>query len=279
MKFSLALFCTLFSFAIFAQTEIKLSNGDLAYYGEDFYKKILPASKINQEDLFQILNSKHTQVKNSYDKISSQCGSNCYSHSSVGYTQARLIMFGERDKKVDADGNYVLDVYCGKKFHFKDARQASNMHTEVNIEHTWPQSKFTGKFDKNMQKSDMHHLYLTDSDANNRRANHEFGDTTGVFDELNVDDCASSQLAHIKGDLKFTPPKNHQGNVARSLFYFSVRYQLQLNKDQEAAMRKWNKEDPIDDAERAHHEIVAKHQKVRNPFIDYPELADKIQDF
>lgn len=279
MKFSLSLFCLILSLSSFAQTDSTLANGHLSYYGEAFYKEILPSAKIDQDELFEILNEKHTPVKNSYDKISSQCGANCYSHNSVGYTQARIIMFDEMDKKVDRDGNFVIDVYCGKKFYFKDARQASNMHTEINIEHTWPQSKFTGKFDKNMQKSDMHHLYLTDSDANNRRANHEFGDTTGVFDELNVDDCEISQLAHIKGDLKFTPPKGHQGNVARSLFYFSVRYQLPINKDQEATIRKWHKEDPIDAAERARHELVAKHQKVRNPFIDYPELADKIQDF
>jgi deoxyribonuclease-1 len=276
MKFSLALFCLIFSFSILAQTDSTLSNGHLAYYGENFYKSVLPSSSVNTADLYKILNDKHTIVKGSYDTISSQCGSNCYSHSSVGYTQARIIMFGEMDKKVDRDGNYVLDVYCGKKFYFKDARQASNMHTEVNIE---PQSKFTGKFDKNMQKSDMHHLFLTDSDANNRRANHEFGDTAGVHDELNVDDCEISQMAHIKGDMKFTPPKGHKGNVARALFYFSVRYQLPLNKDQEAAMRKWHKDEPVDAEERARHEAVAKHQKVRNPFIDYPELADKIKDF
>ncbi len=279
MKFSLTLIALLFSLTSFAQTEVKLANGHLAYYGEKFFKEILPSANVDQEELFDILNSKHSQVKGSYDSISSQCGSNCYSHNSVGYTQARIIMFGELDKQEDRDGNYVLDVYCGKKFHFRDARQASNMHTEVNIEHTWPQSKFSGKFDKNMQKSDMHHLFLTDSDANNRRGNHEFGDTTGVFDELNVDDCEISQLAHIKGDIKFTPPKAHRGNVARALFYFSVRYKLQINRDQEATIRKWNKEDPIDDAERARHEQVAKYQKVRNPFIDYPELADKILDF
>ncbi|MFY7994211.1 MAG: endonuclease I family protein [Bacteriovoracaceae bacterium] len=279
MKFSLGLFSILFVFSALAQTDTTLSNGHLAYYGENFYKNILPAQTIEPDELFEILEAGHKSVKSSYDKIQKNCGGDCYSHSSVGYSRARLIMFGETFKQSDRNGMFVTDVYCGKKFYFKNVGDVSRMHTEINIEHTWPQSKFTGKFDKEQQKSDMHHLYPTDSDANNRRANHEFADTAGRVDELNVQDCEISQLAHMNGDMKFTPPKSHQGNVARSLFYFSVRYQIPMGKDQEATMRKWHKEDPIDADERARHEIVAKYQKVRNPFIDYPELADKIQDF
>jgi endonuclease I len=37
--------------------------------------------------------------------------------------------------------------------------------------------------------------------------------------------------------------------------------------------------DPIDEAEKTRHEIIAKYQKVRNPFIDFPELVEKIADF
>jgi len=279
MKLTLVILSLVFSVSAFSQADVVLGNGHIAYYGENFYTTVLPNKKVTPSELYFILNSKHASKKDSYDTVSAQCGANCYAHESVGYTNARLIMFGETFKETDADGMFVTDVYCGKKFHFSSLAQVSNMHTEVNIEHSWPQSKFSTRYDKNQQKSDMHHLFLTDSDANNRRANHEFADTEGKVDELNVENCEISQLARMGGEMKFTPPKKHQGNVARALFYFSVRYQMPLGKNQEETMRAWHKADPIDAAEKARHEKIVKHQKVRNPFIDYPELADKILDF
>jgi deoxyribonuclease-1 len=77
----------------------------------------------------------------------------------------------------------------------------------------------------------------------------------------------------------FMPPVGHRGNVARSLFYFSVRYDIAINKNEEQILRQWHKMDPIDANEKARHEIVAKYQKVRNPFVDYPQLVEKVADF
>ena len=46
----------------------------------------------------------------------------------------------------------------------------------MNTEHTWPQSKgATGA-----AKSDLHHLFPTDSKANSIRGNHPFGIVTGA---------------------------------------------------------------------------------------------------
>ena len=153
------------------------------------------------------------------------------------------------------------------------------MGNEVNIEHTWPQSRFNGNFDKNMQKSDLHHLYPTDSNANNRRANHEFGEVGENHDELNVHNCSSSKLSDFSGHFIFSPPQMHRGNVARSLFYFATRYKLFIGPAEEIILRLWHKNDPIDEAEKNRHEVIAKYQKVRNPFVDFPELVEKISDF
>lgn len=265
----------LFSVSALAQTDRKLANGQLAYYGETFY-----SGKVTKESLYKILNENHTIVSGKHDVIASACSSGtCYKHTSVGYDSARKIMFGELFNKNDSKGMFVQDVYCGKKFYYNNASEISNMHTEVNIEHTWPQSKFNGSFDKNMQKSDMHHLYPTDSSANNRRANHEFGNVGQDHDQLNVQNCSISQLGDIKGHFIFTPPTNHRGNVARSLFYFATRYKLFIGPAEEMILRLWNKADPIDSAELARHEMIAKHQKVRNPFLDFPELIEKVSDF
>lgn len=272
---SLTVLClVLFSTVVFAQTNRTLSNGQLAYYGAEFY-----SGKVTKASIYKILNECHSIKSNSHDTIASGCQGQSYRHTSIGYDGARKIMFGELFIKNDSKGNFVQDVYCGKKFYFRNVNDVSNMHTEVNIEHTWPQSKFNGNFDKNMQKSDMHHLYPTDSMANNKRANHEFGDVRDQHDELNVQNCSSSKLGHISDHFIFTPPTVHRGNVARSLFYFATRYNLSIGKAEEMILRQWHKADPIDADEKARHEIVAKYQKVRNPFVDYPELVEKVADF
>jgi deoxyribonuclease-1 len=274
MRGYLVLVLFLLTFNVSAQTDRKLANGQIAYYGAEFY-----TGKVSKASLYKILASTHSIVSNKPDLISETCSGQCFKHTSVGYDGARRIMFGETFKENDSEGMFVTDVYCGKKFYFNDVSQISNMASQVNIEHTWPQSRFSSKFDKNVQKSDMHHLYPTDSAANNRRANNEFGDIGTTPDELNVENCSISKLGHLTGNLIFTPPVGHRGNVARSLFYFSVRYDIQIDKNEEAILRKWNQMDPVDAVEKSHHEIVAKYQKVRNPFVDYPELVEKVADF
>lgn len=274
MRGYLVLVLVLLTFNVSAITDRKIANGQLAYYGTEFY-----SAKVTKASLFKILSNTHSIVANKPDVISEACSGQCFKHTSVGYDGARRIMFGETFIERDSEGNFVKDVYCGKKFYFNDVGQISSMHSQVNIEHTWPQSRFSSKFDKNVQKSDMHHLYPTDSAANNRRANHEFGDVGSMPDELNVENCAPSRMGHFSGDMIFTPPVGHRGNVARSLFYFSVRYDIEINKNEEKILRQWNQMDPVDALEKSHHEIVAKYQKVRNPFVDYPELVEKVADF
>jgi endonuclease I len=261
--------------AAFADVLDVLPNKQLAYYSAEFYSK-----KPTKEFLHKVLNEYHLTSPGKHDVITNNCaGNSCYRHSSVGYEGARKILFGEIYSLKDSDGKFIEDVYCGKKFYFKSVEDVNSMHTEVNIEHTWPQSRFNRNFDKNIQKSDMHHLFLTDSNANNRRANHEFGDVSGTVDELNVENCHISKLGHIGNGMRFTPPAPHRGNVARALFYFATNYNLFISPAEEMILRQWHKIDPVDQAEKIRHDIIAKHQKVRNPFVDYPDMVDQISDF
>ena len=277
MKTFLLLTLTVLSFNAFGLVLDKLPNGDLAYYPKTFYTN-LRANRATIDELFSILSESHSSVKGDYDQIG-RCIAGCYAHKSIGYDKARIVMFGERDLQQSGNEKFVTDVYCGKKFTFRDVQDVGNMHAEVNIEHTWPQSKFSSQFEKGMQKSDMHHLFLTDSKANSQRGNHEFGVAGNLHNELTVEDCDNSKLVHAQGGYNFEPPKGHRGNVARALFYFSVRYHMPISKAQEKALREWHKADPIDATEREKHEVVSKHQNVRNPFVDFPQLVDQIADF
>lgn len=275
MKKTLFLTLIFVSFNVFSYVQDKLPNGDLAYYPKDFYAN-MKAGHVTIDQLFNILSTSHSTVKGDYDVVG-RCLTNCYAHKSIGYDQARVVMFDERDVLTDGKEKYIKDVYCGKKYSFKDGN--STDHTEVNIEHTWPQSKFSTKYDKGMQKSDMHHLYLTDSKANSDRGNNEFGIAGDAKNEIHAQDCDISVLFRGDSGYLFQPPANHRGNVARSLFYFAVRYNMPISKKQEAALRQWHVADPVDAMEIARHEIVAKHQNIRNPFVDFPKLVDQISDF
>lgn len=270
----------LLSFSVFAQQDQKVS-GKWAYYGEEFYATLASNKKFERTFFNKLFNENHSSAAGKFDVISSSCqhGRSCYRHTSVGYDRARKIMFGELDTLRDAQGTYVLDVYCGKKFYFRNLDEVSSMHDRVNIEHTWPQSKFNGNYPKDLQKSDMHHLWLTDSKANSVRGNTPFGFIGSSEDRMGGEGCGNSRMGLIDGNEVYTPPVPHRGNVARALFYFSMHYNLGISKAEEMIIRQWHKADPVDAAEIKRHEGIAKHQKVRNPFVDHPELVDRISDF
>ena len=96
-------------------------------------------------------------------------------------------------------------------------------------------------------------------------------------------DCSASKSGSSNdgggSDDYFEPPTEHKGNVARALFYFSVRYKISIPPNQENYLKRWNDLDPVDDAERLRNEQVYEAQQNRNPFIDFPQLANYIEKF
>ncbi len=247
-----------------------IGSGQLAYYGEGF-----PGGGDLKATLFTILSSRHTSRPGRPDQIGHCASGTCYEHNPVGYGPARNIMFGELFNERDGRGQYVVEVYCEKEVRFRQLSDISGMNNVVNIEHTWPQSRFSERHGKEIQKSDLHHLFPSDSRANSIRGNFEFGEEGGQ----DLDGCPGSQIADTPRGRVFTPPTHHRGNVARALFYFSVRYQTPISREEEATLRRWHRQDPVDGAEEERNDLIAMKQGNRNPFIDYPALVDQIRDF
>ena len=271
----LLLVLVVISSAVQANPNQTLSNGTLAYYGEDFSPNMGGDLKAT---LSQILSSRHCSNEGKFDTMGS-CGrgGTSYQHTAVGYSRARIVMFGELDIKKDSKGTYVTEVYCRENVYFKDPQSISGMSNVVNIEHTWPQSKFNSQFNTELQKSDMHHLYPSNSKANSVRANHIFGEAGAGMNRNDL--CDASQIDGTQGRFVFTPPAEHRGNVARALFYFSTRYNLPITQGEERVLRDWHEADPVDESEVERNNLIAKHQFDRNPYVDFPELVDRIQDF
>jgi hypothetical protein len=76
----------------------------------------------------------------------------------------------------------------------------------------------------------------------------------------------------------FEPRDDHKGDVARSMFYFVLRYQDFSNflDAQEAILRTWYLNDLPSTKEIKRNEDIFKYQKNRNPFVDHPLFLNRI---
>lgn len=257
------------------------------YYPTEFYQAV--EGGIRDADLklklFTILSQVHV-TGTDHDVVKEKCGVKdaCYKHTTLGYTRAREIMFGQIHLVKTPDGYGVLDVYCQHLTTTKDFRRDPPGPGQIpdgaiiNAEHTWPQSHFSGRFDRDIQKSDLHILYPVLQNANSSRSNLKFGDVTSTLKEP----CAGAKRGYSSngtGEIYFEVPSMHKGNAARAIFYFSVRYKLAITAEEEASLKAWHRLDPVDDFERQRNEVAFTAQHDRNPFIDHPELVELISDF
>ncbi len=197
----------------------------------------------------------------------------------LSYKEARTYLFGQIYLEENAGKYFVTDVYCQKEFGESTGVGPGKIpdHQALNCEHTWPQSRFNSRENKTTQKGDLHHLYPADSRANSTRGNIPFGEVNGE----EVTGCPLSERGDdiYTGISSFEPAKYHKGNVARALFYFSVRYRIDIDDSEEVFLRQWHKDDPVDADEIKRHEMIYDIQGNRNPFIDEPSLVDQIDNF
>lgn len=187
-------------------------------------------------------------------------------HKSYTYKDARTYMFANFD---NVDG-WVECVYTGEKIQTDGIPDVNTTH--FNNEHTWPQSKGA---DNEPEKSDLYHMYPTNEYANAKRGDYPFGN---VISNITWQ-VGNSKLGNDKnGNIRFEPRDVHKGNVARSMFYFAIRYNNPYSylNSQEEALRAWMNLDKVDAREMKRNADIASIQGKRNPFIDHPEFLDRI---
>ena len=227
---------------------------------EDYYpSQVIKESGSFEEELYEHLSNTH--------------------RGGISYKQARIELFGNIHLQKSGKKYFVKEVYCKKEFGSKDGVGPGRIpnHAIINCEHTWPKSRFNPNESKNKQLTDLHHLYPTDSRANSTRKNHLFSMVEGKP----LRNCSASKYGsgRFSEYLAFEPPANHRGNVARALFYFSVRYNIEIDDAEERYLRKWHESDPVDSFERKRNDLVEKFQGNRNPFIDYPKWVYRIKNY
>lgn len=155
---------------------------------------------------------------------------------------------------------------------------------EWNREHVWPKSH--GDFGTEPGPgTDVHHLRPTDVAVNAERGNKDF-------------DAGGSPVDGAPGNLtdddSWEPRDEVKGDVARMIFYMSVRYEggdgladLEVNDEvdngsspftgRSSVLLDWHAQDPPDESERRRNQVIFDDwQHNRNPFIDHPEWVAAI---
>lgn len=187
------------------------------------------------------------------------------------YADARQHMFS----KADNVNGFVECAYTGRKIQTTGIPNVNIFNTE----HSWPQSKGA---DKEPARSDIYHLYPTDSKANEKRSNHQYG----IVSRSIAWESGGSKLGlpQASADTVFEPRDIMKGNIARGILYFATRYgnrkgtfdQSGFLTNMETLIRAWNKQDPVDERERSRAISIASVQKRMNPYIAYPDMIDRM---
>ena len=187
----------------------------------------------------------------------------------------------------NSSGQYlVFDYYSEVKHYFPGGGDAPS---GMNKEHTVPQSWWSGSPGC---YNDVFQVLPSDATANSSKGNYPLGVVTGSVSYSN------QRMKTGKGSdnkMVFEPIDEYKGDFARIYFYVATCYpdaSWQNRSDVNVAMKKeayptlkaefqtlllkWNEQDPVSEWEMTRQERAYKVQGNRNPFIDYPDLANYI---
>ena len=171
-----------------------------------------------------------------------------------------------------------------------------------NREHVWSVSHGFKEEENAHAWTDIHHLFPSQYDINNDRADRDSIQIIGKIAEnkilsvadIKCDGCFKEEETREEGF--FESPKVVKGQIARVMFYMDTRYEgddssttntgdLKLvdrktNSSKKfgvlSDLLKWHCEHEVDPRERERNDIVQQWQGNRNPFIDKPEFVQAI---
>lgn len=205
----------------------------------------------------------------------------------------------------------LWDMYGGCSFTAGD--ECGNYQGECdcyNREHSIPKSWWGGG--KNNMYSDIFHLVPTDGYVNNRRSSYAFGEVNNVTYTYNGCKLGSPKAvstdkntiynatsATCSASPVFEPRDEYKGDFARGYLgmiakysntsysitsgagstifeSFSTSSHFGLTQYGVVLLMKWHREDPVSQKEIDRNNGIQQTQGNRNPFIDYPYLAEYI---
>jgi len=205
----------------------------------------------------------------------------------------------DRDWNKSPDPNdpdpYMVLIYASYNFG-SSAKKYSTRNDVWDKEHIWAKSH--GGFGDNPPAgSDMHHLRASDKKNNGSRGNLDFGNADSVkktIADYDGNPSGKTGTQNGKSGTVYEPLDIYKGDVARAMFYMATRYhndtQTQLSLVDYttgsstgagqfgilSTLLEWHLADPVDEFEFRRNGLVQEYQQNRNPYIDFPSLAQEV---
>lgn len=204
----------------------------------------------------------------------------------------------------------IWDMYSSCEFTYSK-NQCGGYSDECdcyNREHSIPKSWWGGS--KANQGCDIFHLVPTDGKVNGMRSNFAFGEVTGKpsyeYDgakkgtgaSITIENTVAGSYTISAPSTVFEPVDEYKGDFARGYFGTLLSWpnvkmtqgegsdifsgtntkagNFGLAKYGLALLMKWHRQDPVSQKEMDRNNGIQQTQGNRNPFIDYPELAEYI---
>lgn len=184
------------------------------------------------------------------------------------------------------DGHY-WDMYSNIK---------RSSWTGLNREHNMPKSWWSTNPETTVAYTDLHNLYPSDKNANSAKLNYPLGlvSGSGTFSNGLVK-VGTSAYPGYTGNV-FEPADEYKGDFARDYMYMVTCYEdyaynwrslgtasMLTNGTYPvfkpyaiSLLMQWHADDPVSPKETNRNDAVYSLQNNRNPFIDFPVLADYI---
>lgn len=229
-------------------------------------------------------------------------------HTAISYGSGAnsswgVFYYSDRDEE-----GYCMDMYCDTWYKFTTPGTAV---TGCNIEHSFAKSWWGGG--SNDAYKDCYHLNPSNSTANSSRSNYPLGVPVKEF-KSNTGSLKVGKIHHDSLNVDFyvfEPKDEYKGDFARAYFYMATCYghwsngtidpvlsqyngwrldnkdvgsmfamqndnYLEFQPWEQEVLITWHRQDPVSIKEIRRQDAVSNFQHNRNPFIDYPYLAEYI---
>lgn len=201
----------------------------------------------------------------------------------LGYDTARDDYFWPRLYALGGVTIYCDHVFPSNEVHEAvGGRRLSNAGERLSVEHAYPAdwiAEANGCPDRNncdveaysFAEADLHNLWPALGRINSSRQDLPLGELAGETNRRFTDICLDYERNSGFGAI-VEPQDSAKGELARSLLYMSVSYDLPIRGSLDVLVD-WHRNDPPSDEERWRNNLIEDLQGSRNPFIDYPHIV------
>lgn len=178
------------------------------------------------------------------------------------YRRARKLLFSQVAPR--AQEGMIEALYTGRRVPAQ--RRAP---TGYNCEHLWPRAwMHRGHPSFKLEEADLHNLFPSEIKVNARRGHLPFG----LVKRSLYSEGSPSAIGHnAEGHEVVEVRDERKGDIARALFYMSVRWGMAFPQYQDIELlERWSQEDPPQENEMKRDAEIEKLQGNVNPFVHCP---------